>query len=279
MRSMSFVFFICILTVASGCTTLRGVEEKHEAGTPNMKAQFELTSKLKSCADETYIYAQLCSNVYRDGRPIFRSTGFFPLCGPVVDPKSGFYGEVLQDNEGRTVVVFRGTDGWCLRDTLNSGAQKKKAVELVDKIVGQYGPVTATGHSLGGALALKASLLCKDTTAIVFFSSPRIGVSKSEFDEKGVKGNSRVIVEERGEGLRAISRKARDMIDHLKKLEPENEPDLNSFNIMGGGYFSQHSIYDFAIALTHVAAEAGSDSAKHSLKLNSPMYYPYDLPK
>ena len=174
---------------------------------------------------------------------------------------NGFSMSVFEKREQETIlevaVAFRGTDqkrDWVQNTIPKFQAQAADAENAFRAVLAKYRSsgssapkITATGHSLGGGLALHVSFLWPNVDAFVFNSSPRIGVKRSD-----IKSN-RVSIFEAGEAL--------DRIRRLNKMvRPEWEGiDSRDFHFYDGSedglrgalraLVSQHGIEGFASRL------------------------------
>ena len=104
-----------------------------------------------------------------------------PTSAPTyINKKSGFACDILEHSDGvRTVIAYRGTDeelDWVTANAaLFKSAQYKQAHEVYQAYHTAHPNrvVTATGHSLGGGLALGVSVR-EGVDAIVYDTSPRV---------------------------------------------------------------------------------------------------------
>lgn len=164
-------------------------------------------------AAETAIYAAMASNAYRSsGKPVFalQSAGWYriDLQGKATEqlisdhPVTGLAYDIYAKESGDTVVfAFRGSEG--IQDYLMSNfaliaPSYRQARSLVQDYVNSHTnqQVIVTGHSLGGGLAMSASLKA-GVTAYAFNSSPRVF---DGFLDKS-KPATRKVVYQRGEVL------------------------------------------------------------------------------
>lgn len=208
-------------------------------------------------ANESWLYAMMAANAYGKA-----GEGSFQL--PEQVKERAFYapGRGLQaklyaiegsgDEIQTLVIAFRGTTSpldWLFGNLLNS--QYQLADQLVAAIRKQY-PGTeliATGHSLGGGLALHVSLVFDDTKAYAFNPSYKV-LSPPE-----PKINRRVVVGEKGDIL-ALQRKI--------WLQPSTEVTNPAYNCT---LVNEHDITLLTRCLLHIAA-TGNDTAKLSLAQN-----------
>lgn len=163
-------------------------------------------------AKESYIYALLSNNVYRDSKskPIFE---ILSLPEPVrYESDNGLaieeYRIIENGKLAEIIVVFEGTTFSSLEDWKanlsiyyepKQYSQAKNHVEGLVKEAKEKGVrLTATGHSLGGGIALNMSYHFEGVDAYVFNTSPR-----AFFDAKEIPSNKRVSIGESGEILGA----------------------------------------------------------------------------
>ena len=137
------------------------------------------TSAQIAIARSSWPYAVLSNAVYRNGSEIDPPADWAPVTGYTDRAGGGFYAEVWKKTERDKVIevalVFRGTDGAADWTTGNMGfAQQQLAKQLANQVKAENPGVTitATGHSLGGALA-KVAAAQLGGQAVVFNSSPR----------------------------------------------------------------------------------------------------------
>ena len=109
---------------------------------------------------------------------------------------SGFTASVYRDRStGKVVIAFAGTDQWQDWGTnLALGAgQEGAALRLFNAVTQKYGPVTLTGHSLGGGLAQVIAALT-GSKAVTFdpapFTSPGTRLITGEADIVSFRNNN-----------------------------------------------------------------------------------------
>jgi len=210
----------------------------------------------REIAEESYLYAQMASNAYSD-KPQFvfpeklisRQTPFCKGFG-----LEGIIFEVCKnDTLSEVVIAYRGTEGADLSDWVFGNIFDKQynlADELYNNVRQQY-PTTkivATGHSLGGGLALHTSATVNGVNAYAFNPSYRIHRQGKE------KKNRRIIATESGDIL------------ELHRLLWRN-PEYTKYARFNCTERNNHSMYILARCLTHVAA-IRNDDAVTSLALN-----------
>lgn len=160
----------------------------------------------------------------------------------------------------RRVIAFRGTDANQLTDWVYgnlSNTQRNQGVELYklerDKLDAEGGkaiPITTTGHSLGGAIAIQVSLENEGVDAYVFNTSPRYTLIQPN-------ANKRVGVAERG-----------DILEVLRNRSMPTRHDMMIINCRPtDGRFSAHAIRELAECLTWIAAKS-DNAAKSSVASN-----------
>lgn len=160
------------------------------------------------------------------------------------------FGKHEGDKLAEVVVAFRGTDG--LRDWMqnlipshrNQIAPASKEFERILNLYKDHAPkIVATGHSLGGGLALHMSFVYPGVDAIAFNSSP---VTKAGV--KLQKGNSRTSAWESGEILQFVR--------NLVSLVRPRWHDVNriEFRFVHGLPLKQHGMERFALNLTKLGA-------------------------
>lgn len=213
-------------------------------------------------AERVYLYAQMADNAYLNGP--------WALPDSVRDVRSvddpsgtGFAATIFEVGHpggalSSVVISFRGTEGpfFISRDWWYGNfrrVQQRQAEDYYWAVRKQYPesvPIVATGHSLGGALALQVSLA--DTVdAYVFNSSYRV-VRRSPYPL-----SDRLSVAERGEAVTPV----RWLLRNLTLLH------LPSFDCTQGGPIANHGMTPLARCLTRFAA-ARVPGARESLDRN-----------
>lgn len=163
-----------------------------------------LDPTLKEVAAQNAIYAMLSTNVYgKDKENTFKLPEFWQEneSKRFSDNKTGLdyriYEKIVDRKIVEAVIAFRGTAGikdWIYGNLSNK--QYETANSHIKSFINDYKGTSlkATGHSLGGGLAIYASYQSKEKLdAIAFNPSPRYH-SKSTKEE-----NERVLIYERGE--------------------------------------------------------------------------------
>lgn len=131
-------------------------------------------------AVEGAVYALLASNTYEDaGQPQFTLPAGWTLLqrSAAGDLHYQLYEQQRDGVRLKRVLAFRGTDSH--RDWWSgniTGAQYQQAAQITEQILAQYpdAPLVATGHSLGGGLALHVSMRFAGVSAYAFNPSPLV---------------------------------------------------------------------------------------------------------
>lgn len=231
----------------------------------------ELNGRI-ALARRYFIYAAMANNSYRDppSKPRFATPGWeFEYA---LESGSGLAAEVYREVgqpelPGRLVVAFRGTEphlnDWKTNFSLREPLQFQEAVLWMQKIRDEnpLWTVVATGHSLGGAIALNLSMRFPRLDAVAFNSSPR-----AFFGEHVAYDNQRVYIYEYGEFLSLFG-------SWYLKLRLPSGVVFGNFNFLDYLYHTvsiipEHSIYELTRALTLVALSAGEGSAYQFFREN-----------
>lgn len=160
----------------------------------------------------------------------------------------------------RRVIAYRGTDSRQLADWIygNIGStQRAQGLALYKeertKLDGEGGgsvPITVTGHSLGGAIAIQVSLENEGVDAYVFNTSPRYTLIPPNT-------NQRVAIAERG-----------DILEVLRNRSMPVRQDMLIINCHPSeGRVSSHSVRGLAACVTWIAAKTDA-AAKASVATN-----------
>ncbi len=232
-------------------------------GIPLTSKQIQKNSNLAEEAVHLAPYAIMCNNAYARGEyfiPLSEGWKEIPELRKEL-PNVGLALAVFEKYENtkltEVVVAFRGTDGmidWMQNFIPFRRIQVAPASEDFERILRLYenqGPkITATGHSLGGGLALHMSFKYPNIDAIVFNSSP---VTKAGL--KVQEGNNRTSVWESGEFLQI----ARNLISLVRsRWYPIRRIE---FRFVRGWTVKQHGMESFALNITKLGA-----TKSHQLK-------------
>jgi len=188
----------------------------------------------------------------REGAP--SDNGFAWAVYDHVDPASGRLIE--------RIIAYRGTDLGDIGDWLHGNLGKAQLTmgqglyerEKADLAAGGHAavPIRATGHSLGGAIALQVSVDNAGVDAFVFNPSPNYNF------EPGLEGNRRVAIVERG-----------DILEMLRKRKMPARQELLFINCQpNASGFAAHSVLKLAKCLTWIASRT-STTARASLRANA----------
>lgn len=161
----------------------------------------EVSDKHKVHASKYAIYAMLSNNAYDDERYKFILPDNWKEVRRLSDTSGldyQLYEKTVNQKVVEAVMVFQGTAGlidWTYGNL--SSKQYKYAKSHIESLSNYYMnkgiPFKATGHSLGGGLALYASYQFDEIEAIGFNSSPRYHSKKIK------KTNNRFVIFEKGE--------------------------------------------------------------------------------
>lgn len=217
------------------------------------------SDEYKAISEKVYLYAQMAMNSYETYSEQFElPTNIKKVESIEPGWYSGLYAQVYEIKKmnglKEVVIAFRGSEkkvnDWVLGNILP--IQYISAEDLYAEVKSrpQYKniKIVATGHSLGGGLALHLSELYDGVDAIAFNPSPFTHTSGQ------VKKNRRTVIIEKG-----------DVLEPLRKFfgnsnyKPYDEFYCNNI--------CDHSMYLLARCVTHVAA-INSVEAEISLRKN-----------
>jgi len=245
--------FVCIFI--SACTSIKNIaltECDHPSG---------WCKETRQTAAEAYLYAQMSANTY-DEPYAFSLPKRISLRRSVPNDDIGFAYSIYDVSKDgvfiEVVIAYRGTEDykdWWYGNVL--GKQNKTGLSVYDEIrstTPENIPVTVTGHSLGGAIAVEVSLKRKNVNAYVFNTSPRFFSGGQSIE------NKRVSIVEYGEVLKAIRAPAR-----------EATQTYTSIDCSTGNPISQHKQVKLASCLTRIASFDDSE-AKQSMTMNESVH-------
>lgn len=224
-------------------------------------------------AVRNFAYSAMANNVYRtpDSKPIFEIPHWWYLSR--YESNSGLSVDVYGssstiDASSKIAVAFRGTDftsfeDWGTNLALLQPKQYKEAYSLVQTIKTKYPdvPVIATGHSLGGAIALNMSLRIEGVNAVAFNSSPR-----AFFGRTRDLPNGRVHLYEVGEILNLLS-------GPWLRFRLPNSTLYGNYNFLDYKLSTvspipEHGIYEMTRGLLVIAMANGSEEARRMFIAN-----------
>lgn len=225
-------------------------------------------------AKRHYLHAAMASNTYRspDTKPVFAIPGWQVLDSLRSD--SGLLIDVYGDggtlgDSAQLVVAYRGTDAASLKDwgnnlALREPAQYREAYAHLKALRKAYpdARLTATGHSLGGGIALNMSLRMDGVDAVGFNPSPRIHFGRTSTAHR----NYRASLFEVGEMLDLVS-------GPWTRLRLPGETSYGNYNFLDyrTTTFSpvpEHGIYELTRGLLLVATTRGSVEARRMFVAN-----------
>ena len=221
-----------------------------------------------------FVHAAMANNTYRAPveKPVFSIPGWYRVQS--LQSRSGLLVDVYADASSlvesqKMVVAYRGTDAASARDWRNNLAlreppQYREAYGHLKALKAEYPDVkvVATGHSLGGGIALNMSMRFRGVDAVVFNPSPRIhfGSTSSTLD------NYRASIYEVGEMLDLVTGPwTRLRLPSNVKYGNYNFLDYRALSISP---LPEHGIYELTRGLLLVALTRGDSSAKEMFAAN-----------
>jgi hypothetical protein len=260
--NFALIIFCALVTGCATCNPYMGTE-------PFLKIRYEKKDwyglpSTYDAAKKHYLYAQMAANSYNDPEESFVLPAHISEISELspFDAGYGLQGKVfaIKGSDGtatEVVVAFRGTEGlgpaglkdWAFGNIL--GVQYSRAGEFILKVRSQNpnARLIAVGHSLGGGLALHASICFDGVSAITFNPSFRVFGCSEE------KSNDRVVFAETDDVL-AIQRGL--------WRDPKG---IESYDGFYCSLLNNHGMFRLARCLTHVAA-AVEPSAEKSISSN-----------
>jgi hypothetical protein len=214
-------------------------------------------------AEDAYLYAQMADNSY-PRETLWVLPDSIRRVASVDDGSwTGFAASVFElgrtGSPSQVVIAFRGTEGGFLfgRDWRYGNwttRQHMQAEAYYAAVRGMYPatiPITVTGHSLGGGLALQVSITQDSVPAYVFNTSYRVARHRPETE------SYRLSIAETGEALRGV----RYVLANITLLH------LPGYDCTEGGAGKNHGMTALARCLTRIAA-ARVPGAVESLERN-----------
>ncbi|MGH9752477.1 MAG: hypothetical protein ACREA2_06800 [Blastocatellia bacterium] len=207
------------------------------------------------------IYALLSNNAYerKNQHPFrlpaqeWREKEDFIREGTETGLQLKVYEKILDGKPDEIVIAFRGTDDrkdwwqnlapqFLFPERRQTDMAERNFERLYGMYKGQRVRYVATGHSLGGGLALHLSFKYPDVAAVVFNSSPRVGLGR----RGGRSNNDRVIVWESKEVLSYLRPLAKIRWGTVKEVK---------FNFQPGLKGEQHGMYALALNMLKLGSE------------------------
>ena len=257
------------------CAVPFSQEEKHKIDTQrkymSCRAAFYQNpraygDRYERAANRSFVYALMSSNAYAKNHQfkIPKWERIERIC-----TKRDMSLDVMKNEEEKIIVLaFTGTNS--VKDFIYGNfnifgkGQYAEAEKVLDDLLSDSRyegyKIIATGHSLGGGLALHCSLYRDNIDAIVFNTSPRVFQPKYK-----TKHSYRIIVNEEQELLAYIRR----YHSHFRKIKINERYDkFNFIQNRFGNRLRGHSIYKIARGLTILAASTGNAYAKEIMNEN-----------
>lgn len=212
----------------------------------------------RELAEESWQYAQLANNSYKDEEGFAHPPGGFVQAGEPHELESGYAyvvydryepaGEAGEPKLAERVIAFRGTEMDSLADWVLGNIGELHNDRGWDtyathrKMLDEQGldevPIRLTGHSLGGAIAAYVALREPRATSYAFNQSPRFSTPEQPTRSR------RVTVSERGEALRGLP--TGNSVFLQDRLVVNCRPN--------GAPWKDHSVRKLAECLTWIAA-------------------------
>lgn len=218
----------------------------------------------KKSALANYIYALMSSNSYEN--PFFDLDKYgWERVARYQNEYNGFSADIYKNiQENKVVIAFRGTEWNSTRDWLLGNIRKSQYASARDLVktlqnkpeFSEY-RFLATGHSLGGGLALHVSLYIKNIDSTAFDPSPRY----IKILNKEIKINEMTVIYEKGEILQYL----RALPIFLKYVKPDK---VIKYNFMKGNSMIQHNMYYLARGLLKLAAINNDSIAREIMRTN-----------
>ena len=299
MNSLANIFLISLTVLVTACASsgLQDVTESYTALFPgdhvlDKASAYDDTSWLpyRTCgfhffewADDSrqvaqayrnFEYALMANNTYRNNPAIELFTIPRWTHKSRMESISGLGLDVYHryDHNSSLVeiaIAYEGTNftsiaDWQYNFSLTTPAQFKEALEHAQTVRVTYPelPITVTGHSLGGGLALNISMHISNIRAVAFNSSPRAFFGS----EDKSNGNERVHMYEVGEVLGPFSRTYLRGRLWGEKMLPVKYNFLDFTNL--SQWVSEHTMYYFARGLMLTAIKGGSSNAAEAFIQN-----------
>lgn len=266
---MQQLFFasIVLLTLAS-CASVEsamdGTVKREQVALTGCSHPSGWCQEIRDTAEEAYIYAQMASNTYNDGKMFELPPGYTNPTNEGNDA-IGFAYSVFEKRTNGTldsvIISYRGTEGFDWADWWHGNIRKQqnaRGLDVFDTVKGNTPPgvnMVVISHSLGGGIALEVSLKREHVDAYVFNTSPRFTADGYDIE------NKRVSIVENGEILKALRGPSREATQKY-----------TSIGCSSGGPLTQHEQAKLATCLTQIAATQ-SDAAKASLVRNNIQRY------